>query len=174
VACKLPWGVAKRFRRDTVALLPEPQLPMKTPISALLERKGPLVHAVAPTMTVAEAVAEMNRQRVGSVLVMEGARLCGIFTERDVLRRVVGASLDPTATRVADVMTDQLITIVPETTVEDALLVFTEKRCRHLPVVVDGRLIGVLSSGDVSRWMSDVHRAEAEHLKNYIAGGLPG
>jgi CBS domain-containing protein len=147
---------------------------MKTPISALLERKGPLVHAVTPTMTVAEAVAEMNRQRVGSVIVMDGGRLCGIFTERDVLRRVVGASLDPKVTRVSEVMTEKIITIAPETTIEDALLVFTDKRCRHLPVVVDGRLIGVLSSGDVSRWMSDVHRAEAEHLKNYISGGLPG
>jgi CBS domain-containing protein len=147
---------------------------MKTPISALLERKGPQVHAVAPTMTVAEAVAEMNRQRVGSVIVMDGGRLCGIFTERDVLRRVVGASLDPKVTRVSEVMTEQIITITPETTIEDALLVFTDKRCRHLPVIVDGRLIGVLSSGDVSRWMSDVHRAEAEHLKNYISGGLPG
>jgi CBS domain-containing protein len=147
---------------------------MKTPISALLERKGPLVHAVTPTMTVAEAVAEMNRQRVGCVIVLDGTRLCGIFTERDVLRRVVGASLDPKVTRVSEVMTDQIITIAPDTTIEDALLVFTDKRCRHLPVVHDGKMIGLLSSGDVSRWMSDVHRSEAEHLKNYISGGLPG
>jgi CBS domain-containing protein len=145
---------------------------MKTPISALLERKGPIVHAVTPTMTVAEAVAEMNRHCVGCVVVLDGVRLCGIFTERDVLRRVVGASLDPKGTRVAAVMTDQIITITPEVTVEDALLVFTERRCRHLPVVRQGRMIGLLSSGDVSRWMSDVHRSEAEHLKNYIAGGL--
>jgi CBS domain-containing protein len=147
---------------------------MKTPISALLGRKGPKVHAVTPTMTVAEAVAEMNRHGVGCVVVLDGDRLCGIFTERDVLRRVVGAALDPTRTRVAAVMTDQIITIAPDTTVEDALLVFTEKRCRHLPVVSEGRMTGLLSSGDVSRWMSDVHRAEAEHLKNYISGGLPG
>jgi CBS domain-containing protein len=90
------------------------------------------------------------------------------------LRRVVGAGLDPKGTRVAQVMTDQIITIAPDTTLEDALLVFTEKRCRHLPVVSEGRMTGLLSSGDVSRWMSDVHRSEAEHLKNYIAGGLPG
>ena len=145
---------------------------MKTPISALLERKGPIVHAVTPTMTVAEAVAEMNRHHVGSTVVLDGTRLSGIFTERDVLRRVVGAGLDPNRTRVADVMTKEIITISPDTTVEDALLVFTEQRCRHLPVIADGRMIGLLSSGDVSRWMSDVHRSEAEHLKNYISGGL--
>ncbi len=146
---------------------------MKTPISALLGRKGPKVHAVTPTMTVADAVAEMNRNCVGCVIVLDGIRLCGIFTERDVLRRVVGASLDPRRTRVASVMTDKVMTVPPEMTVEDALILFTEKRCRHLPVVSDGKLVGLLSSGDVSRWMSDSHQAEAEHLKNYIAGGVP-
>ncbi len=145
---------------------------MNTPVSALLERKSPLVHAVTSTMTVAEAVAEMNRHHVGCTIILDGVRLSGIFTERDVLRRVVGAGLDPKRTCVADVMTKEIITITPDTVVEDALLVFTEKRCRHLPVVVDGRMIGLLSSGDVSRWMSDVHRSEAEHLKNYISGGL--
>lgn len=146
---------------------------MKTPISALLERKGPIVHAVTPTMTVAEAVAEMNRHGVGCVIVLDGVRLCGIFTERDVLRRVVGAGLDPKGTRVAQVMTDQIITIAPDTTLEDALLVFTEKRCRHLPVVENGRLLGLISIGDITRWMGDAHRAEAEHLRNYISGGMP-
>ena len=70
-------------------------------------------------------------------------------------------------------MTENVITITPETTVEEAMVLFTEKRCRHLPVVSEGRMVGLLSSGDVSRWLTDVHRAEAEHLKNYIAGGFP-
>jgi CBS domain-containing protein len=146
---------------------------MKTPISALLKRKGPTVHAVTPTMTVADAVAEMNRNYVGCVVVLEGVRLVGIFTERDVLRRVVGTGTDPRKARVSAMMTDNVITITPETTVEEAMLLFTEKRCRHLPVVSDGRLIGLVSSGDVSRWLTDLHRSEAEHLKNYIAGGFP-
>jgi CBS domain-containing protein len=146
---------------------------MKTPISALLERKGPTVYAVTPTMSVAEAVAEMNRNCVGCVVVLDGVRLVGVFTERDVLRRVVGTGADPKKARVAQMMTDHVITITPETTVEEAMVLFTEKRCRHLPVVADGRMVGLLSSGDVSRWLTDVHRTEAEHLKNYIAGGFP-
>ena len=146
---------------------------MNTPISALLERKGPAVHAVDSTVTISEAVAEMNRHRVGSVVVLEGDQLVGIFTERDVLRRVVGAGLAPNFMRVADVMTKELITITPDTTVEDTMVMFAEKRCRHLPVIDDGRLIGLISIGDISRWVSDLHRAEAEHLKNYIAGGFP-
>lgn len=123
-------------------------------------------------MTVAEAVAEMNRHRVGSVLVLDASRLVGIFTERDVLRRVVGAGVDPKRTLVSDVMTAGVITISPEATVEETMVLFTEKRCRHLPVVDRGRLVGAISIGDITRWMADSHRAEAEHLKNYITSGF--
>ena len=146
---------------------------MTTPISALLDRKGPVVHSVAPTLSVFDAVAEMNRHRIGAILIVDGERLVGIFTERDVLRRVVGVSLDPWRALVADVMTANVITITPETTIEETTSIFTEKRCRHLPVVDHGRLLGLISIGDITRWMGDAHRAEAEHLKNYIAGGFP-
>ena len=145
---------------------------MNTPISAILERKGPAVHAVPSTYTIAQAVNEMNRHRIGSIVVLEGNRLAGIFTERDVLRRVVGASIDPTVIRVADVMTSQLITISPDTTIEETMNIFTEKRCRHLPVISSGNMVGLISIGDISRWIADAHRAEAEHLKNYISGGF--
>ena len=123
-------------------------------------------------MTIADAVAEMNRHRVGSVLVLDAGRLVGIFTERDVLRRVVGAGIDPKRTLVADVMTAGVITISPESTVEETMVIFTEKRCRHLPVLDGGQLVGTISIGDITRWMADSHRAEAEHLKNYITSGF--
>ena len=144
---------------------------MNTPISAILERKGPAVHVVPSTYTIDRAVDEMNRLRIGSIVVMEGNRLAGIFTERDVLRRVVGAGLDPRVMRVADVMTRELITISLETTIEETMILFAEKRVRHLPVLSQGEMIGLISIGDISRWIADAHRAEAEHLKNYIAGG---
>ena len=117
---------------------------MNTPISALLERKSAGVHAVKPTMTVAEAVAEMNRHRVGSIVVLDGDRLAGIFTERDVLKRIVGAGLDPKTARIAEVMTTNLVTVTPETTVQEVMELFTEKRCRHLPVLADGRMVGLI------------------------------
>jgi CBS domain-containing protein len=145
---------------------------MNTPVSAILDRKGRNVYSVAPSATIAEAVAEMNRHRVGSVLVIDNNQLVGIFTERDVLRRVVGAGIDPTRTLVAEVMTSGVLTISPDATLEQTTTIFTEKRCRHLPVVENGRLIGTISIGDITRWVADLHRAEAEHLKNYIAGGL--
>lgn len=146
---------------------------MNTPISAILDRKGSVVYSVAPSATIAEAVAEMNRNRVGSVLILDGGRLAGIFTERDVLRRVVGAGVDPKAVRVSEVMSSGVLTITLEATIEETMKIFTERRCRHLPVLENGKLIGTVSIGDVTRWMADSHRAEAEQLKNYITGGFP-
>lgn len=114
----------------------------------------------------------MNRHRVGSVLVLDGGRLVGIFTERDVLRRVVGAGVDPKRSQVSEVMTADVITISPEATIEETMVLFTEKRCRHLPVLDGGQLVGAISIGDITRWMADAHQAEAEHLKNYITSGF--
>jgi CBS domain-containing protein len=145
---------------------------VNTPISTLLARKRSGVHAVASTITVAEAVGDMVHHQVGAVLVVDEGRLAGIFTERDVLRRVVGSGLDPRQAVVSDVMTRDIVTVAPTATVEQVMEIFTERRCRHLPVVDEGRILGVISIGDVTRWTVDVHRTEAEHLKNYIAGGL--
>jgi CBS domain-containing protein len=145
---------------------------MDTPVAALLERKGSDVHAVASTITIAEAVAEMNRKRIGCIVVIDDGVLAGIFTERDVLRRVVGANLDPKTVRMADVMTKNVHTIPPDATVERTMVLFAEMRCRHIPVVEGGRLKGLISIGDISRWMADASRAEADHLKSYISGGF--
>lgn len=145
---------------------------MDTPVSALIERKGSVVHAVPSTITVADAVAEMNKNRIGCVVIIDAGRITGIFTERDVLRRIVGAGVDPKTTRVAEVMTKDVITIPCETTVEQTMVLFAEKRCRHIPVVDNGRLAGLISIGDISRWVADASQAEANHLKNYITGGL--
>ena len=145
---------------------------MNTSIRTLLEQKSTDLFSVANTVTVAEAVQEMNDHMVGAVLVMEGSRLAGIFTERDVLKRVVGTEVDPRRTAVTSVMTTPVLTIAPTATVQEVLDMFTQKRCRHLPVLEDGRLLGLISIGDVSRWMADQDRAEAESLRQYIAGGL--
>ncbi|MBI5769756.1 MAG: CBS domain-containing protein [Verrucomicrobia bacterium] len=147
---------------------------MNVPISALLQRKGSAVHGIAPDLSIYDAVAEMNRLRIGAIVVLEAGKLAGIFTERDVLRRVVGASIDPKVVRVAEVMTRDVITVSPDAMIEEVAAMFTEKRCRHLPVVSGGALVGLISIGDISRWVADHHRAEAEHLRNYIAGGMPG
>ncbi|HEY1847603.1 MAG TPA: CBS domain-containing protein [Opitutaceae bacterium] len=147
---------------------------METPVAALLERKGSEVHAVDPSVTVAEAVAEMNKRRIGCIVVVDAGRISGIFTERDVLRRVVGEDVNVKTTRVGAVMTKDVHTIPPETTVEETMAIFANRRCRHLPVVENGELRGLISIGDISRWVADSSKAEAEHLKTYISGGFPG
>lgn len=146
---------------------------MNTTLTTLLEQKGGgTIYTIPSTVTVAEAVLAMNAHKIGSVLVMHDLQLAGIFTERDVLRRVVGANLDPKLTPITKVMTAQVLTVAPTVTVQEVMDIFTEKRCRHLPVMQAGRLVGVISIGDVSRWVANIHRAEAESLRQYIAGGL--
>lgn len=145
---------------------------MNTPISALLaEKKGGLL-TVPLSVSVADAVAVMNRNKVGSVLVMDGDRLAGIFTERDVLYRVVARGRPPAGTPVSEVMTADPKTISPEMTVDETLAFISERRCRHLPVVDDGRIVGLISQGDVTRFLVEAHKAQAEQLMNYFIGGL--
>ena len=145
---------------------------MNTSIASLLEGKGRALHTVPTNVTVFEAVQKMNQHRIGAMLVMDGAKLAGIFTERDALTRVIAASLDPKTTPLARVMTTSVLTVQPEATVQQVMDIFAEKRCRHLPVVQGGALTGLISIGDVSRWVANAHRAEAESLRQYIAGGL--
>ena len=146
---------------------------MNTSIAVLLEHKGSVVFSVPQDSTVAAAVKEMNNHKVGATLVMAGDRLVGVFTERDLLSRVVAAGLDPATTPMARVMTPNPITVASTTTIEEVMALFTNKRFRHLPIVDNGRLLGLISIGDILRRMVDTHRHEAEQLKQYIAGGYP-
>ena len=145
---------------------------MNTPIALLLSRKGSSVYTVPALATVADAVRVMNLHKVGSVVVTQSGQLAGIFTERDVLTRVVAAGRTPDATSVADVMTHNPVTVSPHSTVEEVMTLITERRCRHLPVLEPGTrtLLGMISIGDVLRWMVESHRAEADHLRHYIHG----
>lgn len=145
---------------------------MNTSIATLLAGKSRALHTVPTDVTVFEAVERMNQHRIGAMLVVDGPNLAGIFTERDALTRVIAASLDPKTTPLASVMTRNVLTVAPETTVQEVMDIFAEKRCRHLPVLQAGRLAGLISIGDVSRWVANAHRAEAESLRQYIAGGL--
>lgn len=143
-------------------------------LKAILDFKGSAVHTVAPEVTVLDAVAHMNEKGVGALLVTDEERPIGMFTERDVLRRVVDARRDPASTRVADVMSHELVVVHPEVTVEEAMAIMTERRCRHLPVIEGDDIVGMVSIGDLSRWMS---RRQANHisdLMSYITGKYPG
>jgi len=134
----------------------------------LLARKGTDIVAVAPGATVLEAARLMNARGTGSVLVLEGKKVVGIFTERDVLRRVVAEQRDPSTTAVREVMTTSLITCKPETPVEECAGVMTQRRIRHLPVLGPDGLCGLVTSGDVLAFQFAEQEATLKHLSNYF------
>ena len=147
----------------------------QTPLSQVLATKarGTATLSVPPTVTVAAAAAVRNEHKVGSVLVMDGDRLVGIFTERDVLRRVVGERRDPATTRVADVMTRELVVMRPTASVEDAMRVVSERRVQHIPVVEGARVLGVVSQGDLNHWIVRNREGQIQDLVDYVTGKYP-
>lgn len=141
-----------------------------TRIRDVLRRKGKDVYSVGPLATVIDAVNVMNDHHVGSVLVIEGGSPVGIFSERDVLVRVVAAHRDPRQTLVRDVMTTRLHTASPDQTLLDLMRLMTERRCRHVPVMEGETLLGLVSIGDVTKATQHNLRLEVRELSNYIAG----
>lgn len=144
---------------------------MERPIRQLIEGKGAEVFTVRPGTTVAEAVDVMNQRNIGAVLVTDtDGRLLGIFTERDVLRRVVDGKLDTDATPVSEVMTSSVACVRPGATVREALVVFNSHNCRHLPVVDDDKVVGLLSIRDVTAALVEDREHQIEELTDYIYG----
>jgi CBS domain-containing protein len=134
----------------------------------LLARKhGDLVTVTGAT-TVLDASTLMVGRGVGGVMVVEEGALVGIFTERDVLRRVVAVQLDPSTTLVRDVMTSPVITVLPETPLEECRALMSDRRIRHLPVVGPSGLVGLVSSGDVLALEVAERQATIQQLESYV------
>jgi CBS domain-containing protein len=127
---------------------------MNAPVSELLESKGSEVYTVPVTATVHQAVQKMIDARIGSVLVVDGEALVGIFTERDVLVRIVGANRNPMKTPVSFVMTHNPVSVDSSTTIQEVVEQHSGKDFRHLPVVDQGRLLGMVSMRDIVRWIA--------------------
>jgi len=134
----------------------------------ILARKGHEVISVRPSDTVLHAANLMNERSIGGLLVLEGDDTVGIFTERDVLRRVVAQGRDPAATRVADVMSAPVTICEPDLSLEDAASLMTERRIRHLPVRDAGRLIGVVTIGDLLAYQVSEQRATIAQMTSYL------
>jgi CBS domain-containing protein len=139
----------------------------------LATKAVPLVHRCSPATTVKEAANLMSVHRVGSLLVgEEGGALLGIFTERDVLMRVVAHGRDPDATRVGDVMTTSLITVSLDTPIEELERIMRENRIRHLPVLKASELVAMISIGDVLVFHAESRQQMVEQLTDYVAGNI--
>jgi CBS domain-containing protein len=139
-------------------------------IREVLAAKGSQVQTVAPDTTVLEAVQRMNEHGIGSLVVIKGSRPIGMFTERDVLRRVVSGGRPADSTPVREVMTTNVVIVSPDVAVSDAMAIVTETRCRHLPVMEDDRMVGLISSGDLTKWVTRNQAQDIQHLIEYING----
>ena len=147
---------------------------MNQRVRDILRKKGEHIHTVTPLSTVIDAVNVMNDHHIGSVLVMDTDEPVGIFSERDVLVRVVAAHRDPRQTLVRDVMTTRLFTTSPDEPVLSVMQLMTERRFRHLPVVDDGVLVGLISIGDITKATQRNLQQEVRELSSYISGPYLG
>jgi CBS domain-containing protein len=140
-------------------------------VGDILEEKGHEVHAITPQATVFEAVEIMCAHRVGALLVATSNATYGIISERDVMTRVILERRDPAGTRVHEVMTHAVACVRPSTGAREAMAVMTERRCRHLPVVADGGIVGMVSIGDLVRAASREQEFQIRMLTEYVHGG---
>lgn len=146
---------------------------MDTTLRDILSQKSSKIYSVPLDASVQEAVRVMVDGGVGSVLVMNEGRLAGLFTERDLMRRVTYAGLDPASTSVRETMTTEIATVAPSLRVDEAMSLCTERRLRHLPVYEDDELIGLVSLGDLTKTAVQDQQHTIEDLIKYIYGGEP-
>jgi CBS domain-containing protein len=139
-------------------------------VQQLLDRKGDEVISIVQDASVFDAIKLMADRGVGSLLVMEGDELKGIVTERDYARKVIIKGRSSESTPVADIMTTELVTASPTQSVNDCMNMMSERRIRHLPVVIDGRVVGLISIGDLVQAIISDQQEEIEQLESYISG----
>ncbi|HZL77819.1 MAG TPA: CBS domain-containing protein [Candidatus Limnocylindrales bacterium] len=147
---------------------------MKTsyPISSILHEKTSALWTVAPEATVFEAIKLMADKNIGALLVMSGGQLHGIFTERDYTRNVALQGKTSKETRVREIVTQKILTVKQDDTVEECMRLMTENRVRHLPVVEGAKVVGIVSIGDLVNWIISTQNAAIEQMEQYIAGSV--
>jgi CBS domain-containing protein len=140
-------------------------------VATVREDKGSPVVSVGLDTSVADCVRDMNSKGIGAMIVMDGERLAGIFTERDALSKVLGEGRDATKTKVSEVMTPDPLCVSPSATVEEAMGIITNRRFRHLPVVENGRVVAMISSGDLTRWLVEDQVKDVREIVDLATGG---
>ncbi|MFB3779187.1 MAG: CBS domain-containing protein [Bryobacteraceae bacterium] len=143
-------------------------------VRSILKAKGGAVWSVRPETSVFDALKLMAEKEVGAVVVVSGAELIGVFSERDYARKLVLQGKSSRDTRVAEVMSREIVTVGPEQTVQECMRIMTHKRIRHLPVVEGGTLAGVVSIGDLVNAIISAQAETIQQLSGYIAGKYPG
>ncbi|HZX78438.1 CBS domain-containing protein [Lysobacter sp.] len=138
-------------------------------VRQLLEAKAPEIFAIGPDSPVIEAIRLMAEKRIGAVLVIEGGRLVGILSERDYARKIVLQGRSSADTPVRTIMTGQVITVGLDDSADHCMQIVTDHRIRHLPVVHNGQVLGVVSIGDLVKAVIEDQQLELDQLQRYIA-----
>jgi len=136
----------------------------------LLQKKGTIVHSITPDSSVYDALEVLENKNLGALVVVQDGVLIGIFTERDYARKVVLKGRSSKDTCVGDIMTDRPIYVSPDNTIDDCMQIMTDKYIRHLPVLDNGTLLGVISIGDVVKYVIEEKNFIIENLEHYIVG----
>lgn len=139
-------------------------------VRQLLDAKGRMIWSTAPTASVFEALQQMAEHNVGALIVMEGKGVAGIFSERDYARKVVLMGRSSREMKVSDIMSTQVITVTPAQSIEECMKLMTDHRIRHLPVVEEGSVAGLVSIGDIVRSIIEDQRSTIHYLEDYITG----
>jgi CBS domain-containing protein len=147
--------------------------PMKAsvPISALLHHKGSTTWHISPEATVFDAIKLMADKNIGALLVLSGGKLVGVFTERDYARKIVLHGKSSKETRVKEILSGKTVTVTPDDSIEDCMRLMTENRVRHLPVLQNAEVVGIISIGDLVNWIISAQDAAIAQMEQYIAGG---
>src|SRR5271170_7547136 len=160
------WPLTIISRRDYDALTME----LTGKISSLIAKKGGQVWSLAPTASVYDAIAMMAEKEVGALPIVDGGKLLGIVSERDYARKVILKGKSSKETAVTEIMSSPVIFVSPQHTVGDCMRIITENRIRHLPVVQNAAVVGLISIGDLVNWIVTEQQETIRHLEAYISG----
>jgi CBS domain-containing protein len=139
-------------------------------VSHILRAKANAIFSITPDTVVYEALELMVEKNVSALVVMENEKLVGIFTERDYARKVILKGKASKETRIGEIMTETPVTVLPDSSIDDCMRLMTNRFIRHLPVVKDDRLIGIISIGDVVKYIIEEQKFIIQNMEHYITG----